>query len=81
MGQLAAGWPENLGRASEVVHNCDRQYLDAHLLLYFSTGSLVPIRLLELRNCVVIFIGEFPPLGAELADVAVLVSFETLVQC
>ena len=78
--QLTAIWSKNFRRASKVIHYCDRKDLDAHLLFNFTASALVFVGLLEFGDRVVVFVGEFPPLGAELAHVVECVLFEALLQ-
>ena len=59
---------EDLRRAGEVVDDGDGEDLEHHHLLDLAFGVFVFVRGLELRNDVVIFVGELPPVTAQLTD-------------
>jgi len=67
--QLARVGPENFGRTREVVYYGDGQDFDAHLLFDLASGSLIFVGIVEFRDGVVVFVGVFPPLRAELANI------------
>lgn len=78
LGKLSVVRSENLRRARKVVDNCDRQNLYGHLLLDFSTRPLIPVRLVELGDCVFVFICVLPPLRAELTHISMGVLLEAI---
>ncbi len=46
----------------------------------FASGAFVFVCFLELCDCVIILIGQLPPLGAKLTYVAELILFEAVVK-
>lgn len=76
LAQLDVVGFEDLGGAGEVVDDRDGQDLEHHHLLDLAFRVLVFIRSLELRNDVVIFVGELPPVTAQLADNDSVVLFQ-----
>ena len=52
---------EDLWRAGEVIHDGDREDLQRHHLFDVFLSTFVFVRLLKLRNGIVVLVSEFPP--------------------
>lgn len=77
LAKLDTCWSENLRRTGKVVDNGDWEYFNAHLLFDFSSGFFIFVYLIEFLNCIVIFVGELPPLWTELTDIGYRVLLQT----
>jgi len=70
----------DLRRASEVIHNGNRQNLQRHHLLDVLLSAFVLIGYLELSHSIIIFICQFPPITTLLADNSDVIFLESITE-
>lgn len=72
---LNVTWLKNLWTRSEVIYNRNGQNFKTNQLLNFALRSLVVESFGKVVNSVFVFVGEFPPVRAHLADALDVVLF------
>jgi hypothetical protein len=71
MANLDCVGSKYLGGRDEVVCHCNRQNFEDHQLLQLAFGLLVSKDLLKLRDRVLFFVCQLPPVGTQLRQLLV----------